>query len=373
MYKNITEYFISLITIDSESKNEKQMAERVANDLKEMGATIYFDNANDKTGGNIGNLYGYFEGNPEIEPILFCAHLDTVVPGNGIKPQIKDGVIVSDGTTILGSDDKSGIAQIIWAIKELQEEKFNHAPIEILFTISEEIGLLGAKYCDPSKLKSKIGYALDAHTVGSLMSGAPSQSDITLTITGKASHAGAAPELGVNAIKIAAEAITQMPSGRIDFETTCNVGIIKGGKATNIVPDNVEIECEVRSHDPNKLKHLTQQIIDAAETVVKSKQEAGIETDINYVVHDAYKAFRIDDSHQVIKIAEKATNKINLPFSAAVGGGGSDANMLNLGDMTIAVAGTGMDKVHTVHECIKVIDLENGANWVKEVIKIHSS
>ena len=204
MKKTVIEYFIELVKIDSESRHEKATAERLMEDLKILGAEIQFDNANKYTGGDIGNLYALFPGKIEKKPILFCAHMDTVKPGDGIKPQIKDNKIVSDGTTVLGSDDKSGIVEIIWAIKELLEAGEKTAPIEVLFTISEEIGLLGAKHLDYSLLKSEIGYALDSHHVGQISIGAPSQNSIKFIVRGKESHAGVAPEKGINAIKVAA-------------------------------------------------------------------------------------------------------------------------------------------------------------------------
>lgn len=372
MNDDIVKYFISLIKIDSESKNEKKVAQKLALDLEQLGAITSFDNANDKTGGNIGNLYASFSGKPGKKPLFFCAHLDTVVPGKGIKPRIENNRIVSDGTTVLGSDDKSGIAQIIWAIKELQEEKFDYSPIEVLFTISEEIGLLGAKNCDYSRLQSEMGYALDSHVVGTLMSGGPSQNNVTIVINGKSSHAGVAPEKGVNAIKIAAEAITAMPSGRIDETTTCNIGIIKGGKATNIVPEQVIIEAEVRSHNNTQLNEITDKMINAATSVVNKYKEAGVDTSIIVKVAEEYKTFRIDPENEIIKIARKASEKLDLPFEATIGGGGSDANIFNENGMIVAVAGSGMNNVHTVNEFITLKDLRDGADWVKEVIKIYS-
>ena len=257
MKQNVVDYFLELVQIDSESKNEKAVAEKLVEDLQKMGAEITFDRAHEQTGGNVGNLYAYFPGQIAKEPILFCAHMDTVVPGNSVKPQIKADRIVTDGKTVLGADDKSGIAEIIYGIKAIQDSGQAHAPIEALFTISEEIGLLGAKNLDYSLIKSKIGYALDSHEVGALTIGAPSQNSLKFIIHGKKSHAGAAPEEGVNAIQIAAEAITKMPMGRIDEETTCSIGIISGGSATNIVPDEVILKGEVRSHAPQKLKDIT--------------------------------------------------------------------------------------------------------------------
>ncbi len=372
MNNTITEYFLSLIKIDSESKKEKEVAEKLGKDLKELGAEVQFDKANLKTGGNVGNLYAYIPGNIDKSPILFCAHMDTVKPGNGIKPQIKNSLITSDGTTILGADDKSGIAEIIWAMKELKETGKEHAPVEILFTISEEIGLLGAKYLDYSLIRSKIGYALDSHQVGHLSIGAPSQNSLKFVVRGKESHAGVAPEKGINAISVAAEAIAAMPQGRIDNETTCNVGLIKGGKATNIVPNEVIIEAEVRSHNTDKLKKVTDEMCQAFQEAVNKFQVGKHKAKVEIIIQEEYQAFRLNENTEAVVLAKDATEKLDIEFKTEIGGGGSDVNIFNQHGLQMAVAGSGMDKVHTVDECIKISELEIGAKWVLELIHEYS-
>ena len=372
MDKTITDFFISLVTIDSESKNEKATALKLEEDLKKLGAKVQYDNAHKKTDGNIGNLYAYFPGNIEKLPILLCAHLDTVTPGNNIKPQIMDDKIFSDGTTILGADDKSGVAAIIWAIKELKENNEDHAPIEALFTISEEIGLLGAKHLDYSLIKSKIGYAFDGHHVGQITIGAPSQNSMKYTIHGKESHAGVAPEQGIHAIKITSEAIAAMPMGRIDEETTCNVGVIKGGTATNIIPNLVVIKAEARSHNEDKLKQITEQMSDALLKTADKYKLDGFQAKVNIEIEKSYQAFKLKDDDDVIHLAKKASENCGFEFKTNIGGGGSDANIFNVHGLKMAVAGTGMEKVHTVDEYIAISDLENCVKWTKEVIREYS-
>jgi tripeptide aminopeptidase len=371
--KNIVDYFISLVTIDSESKQEKDVALKIAKDLKELGAEeVKFDNANEKTGGNIGNLYAYFKGDVKKDPILFCAHMDTVIPGKNIKPQIKDGIIFSDGTTVLGSDDKSGIAEIFWAIKTLKENNEKLPPIEVLFTISEEIGLLGAKYLDYSMIKSKFGYAFDSHRIGEIVLGAPYQNSMEYIVYGKESHAGAAPELGINAIKLSAEAITKMPLGRIDEETTSNVGIIEGGRATNIVPPKVVMKAEARSRNLDKLNDVTEKmskaLLETAEKYVLGEHKARVEIK----VEREYDAFIISEDDPAVVLAKKAAEKLNIEFTSAVGGGGSDANIFNSKGVKMLIAGSGMNKVHTKEEYIPIEDLENGAKWIMEIIKLYA-
>ncbi len=377
MEKSIVDYFISLVLIDSESKQEKHIAFKLEKDLTALGAEVKFDKANEKTEGNIGNLYAYLPGKVDKEPILFCAHMDTVKPGIGIKPQILEDRITSDGTTILGSDDKSGIAQIVWAIKEISESNIAHAPIEILFTISEENGLLGSKNLDYSLIKSKFGFALDSRDVGSLTIGAPSANRIEIIVHGKEAHAGVAPEQGLNAIKIASEAITKIPLGRIDKETTCNIGKIGGGKATNIIPNNVKIEAEVRSHSEEKLQKITQQICSIFKETASQYQVKNPEGKIVYAkaeinIKKGYQSFRLKEDDEIIELVYGVNKKLDLTCSTAIGGGGSDANNFNQNGIKMAIVGTGMTSVHTVDEFIFISDLEKGAQWVKEVIKIYS-
>ena len=372
MESPIIDYFLSLIKINSESRNEEAIAIQLEKDLKMLGGEVQIDRANEKTGGNIGNVYAYFPGNINKDPILFCAHMDTVHPGNNIKPIISADRITSDGTTILGSDDKSGIAQIIWAIRVIKENKIEHAPIEVLFTISEEIGLLGAKYLDYSIIKSKLGYALDSHTTCEIVVAAPSQIDMKYTIHGKEAHAGVNPAKGLNVIKIAADAISKMPSGRIDKETTCNIGIIKGGKATNIVPNLIIIEAEARSHNQNTLHELVDSMSNILRDTVKKYKVGDFQAKVDIEIEESYEAFHFKHDSPVVQLAIQTNNNLGIPAKISIGGGGSDANIFNKKGLSVAVIGTGMRKVHTLDEYILISDLELGAKWVEEVIKIYS-
>jgi tripeptide aminopeptidase len=373
MQGTVTDYFLSLVKIDSESRNEMNVSAKLANDLRALNLKPIFDLAHKETGGNCGNLYVYIPGTIDKSPLLLCSHMDTVSPGNNIKPVIKDGIISSDGSTVLGSDDKSGIAEIMFAVKETLESGEPHAPIELLFTISEEIGLLGAKHFDYSLLKSKFGYALDAHHVGEFMVGAPSQNSIEFKIHGKEAHAGVEPEKGINAILVAAEAISALNWGRIDFETTCNIGIISGGSATNVVPNLVHIRGEARSHSMKKLTDLTQQIVDVFQDTVEKFEVNGHKASLEFTVHNEYHSFFYENDEPVVRLAIKAAESIGVPVRTIKGGGGSDANIFNGKGISVIAVGTGMDKVHTVEECIRVSELENGTKWVKELIRIYTN
>ena len=261
MSNDVVNYFLELIAIDSESKDERAMADRVKADLEALGATVEEDSIHLKTGGNAGNLHALIPGRIDKQPILFCAHLDTVKPGKGIKPRRENGRIRSDGSTVLGGDDKSGVAEIIMGIKSALESGVDHAPIEVLFTVSEEIGLLGAKHFDKSKLRSAFGYAMDAHRVGDLVLGAPAQNSIRITI--QAAHAEGAGERH-HAIR-ASEAIAAMPLGRIDYETTCNMGIIRRHRHQHC-PNKADISGEAQ---PNARSWNSLRDIRRADSAVK--------------------------------------------------------------------------------------------------------
>ena len=373
MRNDVVEYFLELIGIDSESKDERAMIDRLKSDLAELGARIEEDDCHQSSGGNAGNLYAYIPGNVNKAPVLFCAHADTVKPGKGIKASMTNGVIHTDGTTVLGGDDKSGVAEIMLGIKQALESGEEHAPIEVLITVSEEIGLLGAKHFDKSKLRSAFGYALDAHRVGELVVGAPAQNSIRIEIKGLEAHAGVEPEKGINAIRVAAEAIAAMPMGRIDHETTCNMGVIGGGTATNIVPNRVEIRGEARSHNTLKLEQVTQDIRHAVETAVQRHQYDFGRASFGWEAHNEYQSFRLQDTEPVVQLALDALRGLGIEARTAVGGGGSDANIINAGGLPMVICGTGMNKVHTVHEDIEAEELRRGADFIAALIRRYSA
>jgi tripeptide aminopeptidase len=208
--------------------------------------------------------------------------------------------------------------------------------------------------------------------VGHLAIGAPSQNSIKFIVHGKEAHAGAAPEEGINAIRVAAEAISIMPQGRIDSETTCNIGIINGGKATNIVPNEVIIEAEARSHDKDRLKKITDEMCQAFQKTVEKFKLGEYKAKVEIKVHEEYQAFCLNENAEVVVLAKNAAERSGIEFKTEIGGGGSDVNIFNQHGLQMAVAGTGMDKVHTVDEYIKTSELETGAKWMLEIIREYS-
>jgi len=336
--------FLDLVKIDSPFGEEGEVARYAAGRLRGLGFEVHTDKMN--------NVFGYLPGTGS--PILLNAHMDGVDPCRGIKPQVgADGIIRSDGTTILGADDRSGVAAILEAAHVVTSEKLPHLPIEIVLTVREERGLYGAKGMDYARIRAKRGLAVDGGgPVSTFVIAAPSQNSIVATIHGKAAHAGAAPEEGINAIRVMAEAIAQMPLGRIDEETTSNVGTIQGGMASNIVPDRVEIEGEVRSHNEKKLRRYTQQIVDELETAAA---QARAQADVK--ISRSYTAFKLRNSDSLVKRMAEAAKAVELEPDFVAAGGGSDANIFNAHGIRTLIVSTGMMNVHTTEEYIALADI----------------
>src|SRR3954465_3497623 len=301
--ERIKNLLLELVQIDSHSRKEREVAQRIKQYCEEMGAQVEIDDAGEKVDGNTGNVSARFPGTlPNAEPIMMSAHMDTVVPGEGVKPVREGDIIRHGGTTVLGGDAESGCAVIIETIRSLQEQNIPHTPIEAIFSICEEVGLLGAKNVDVSKLRSKFGIVFDSDDPGFLFTKGPSSNHLDIEVFGLESHAGVAPEHGINAIKIASEAIADMKIGRIDHETTANIGVIEGGKATNIVPNYVLIRGEARSLDDPKLQaqcdHMVQRFEEAASQYEVTVDGSTTRARVKAKVSHEYSAMDVsDDSH----------------------------------------------------------------------------
>jgi tripeptide aminopeptidase len=269
--KRLIESFVELVKIDSVSREEKKIADFLVKKLKDLGLEVIVDQAGEKVKSNSGNIIARLKGNKDKAiPIMFSAHMDTVVPGKNINPLCDGEKIISDGKTILGADDKAAIAALLEALYIIKEKNILHGDIEIVFSICEEIGLQGAKNLDISSLNARMAFVLDAGgEVGGITTSAPSQNSIEFIIRGKASHAGAEPEKGINAIQVAGYILSRMKLGRIDEETTTNIGIISGGSATNIVPDKVILKGEARSRNEEKLDKCTGELKKTIEDTAK--------------------------------------------------------------------------------------------------------
>jgi len=373
--KRLAETFKFLVEIDSVSKEEGVIANEIKKILESMGAETFVDNAGDKIGGNTGNLIAKFKGNTQAPPLLLNAHMDTVEPGRGVSAVLENGTFTSDGTTILGADDKSAIAILLETLNILKENDLPCGPLELVFTVCEEIGLQGAKHLDLSAVAATYGFALDATDTEGIVTRAPSANHIEFTIHGKDAHAGAAPEKGINAISLASKAIAKLELGRIDQETTCNIGIIEGGIATNIVPNLVKVKGEVRSHDEEKLDKITNKIVSSFNEVIENYKKVSPNDGLPRVEINIKKDFprtHIPDDHPVIKLATRAAENLGRKMKTKTTGGGADANIFFEKGIFTGVLGTGMRDMHTVRESVKLEDMVRTAELLLEIIRLHS-
>ncbi len=352
--------FKKLVRIDSLSLKEGKLVRFLQREIKALGLKPY--QAGRPKDGEVGSLIVNVPGRgPRI---LLNAHVDTVSPGKRIKPIERRGIIKTDGSTILGADDKAGVAVILEILKVLKKNKLKHPPIRVIFTVAEEIGLVGVKALPKKLLKADFGITLDSGKVDEIINKAPSQINISATITGKAAHAGIHPEDGINAIKVASEAITKMKLGRIDKETTANIGVIKGGKATNIIPDEVILKGEARSHNLNKLKKQIQHISNALK---KTCSKYGAKVKIK--LEKMYSSYEVKKSAKVLKLAFAAVKRSGRKPTLKRTGGGSDANIFNAEGVSTVNMGVGMHKVHTTAEQLKIADMVLGAEIVLDLIR----
>ena len=362
----IVKEFVNLVEIDSVSKNEKKLANKLKVDLKNLGFKVKEDDTGEKIGGNTGNIIAELEGEDSLPTILLSAHLDRVTPGKGVKTKIKDGYIYSKGETVLGGDDVIGIISIIEAVRKLKEENYPYPNLIIILSVAEEIGLLGTKNLDSSYIKkADYGIVIDADgNIGKVVNKAPGQKKFNAVIKGKAAHAGMEPEKGVNAIKIVSHAISEIPVGRIDKETTANIGVIRGGSASNIVPDLVELEGEVRSHSEEKLKNQSKQM-----KKILSDYTEKLNGSIEFDIEQLYRSFEIDENDEIIKIAKKAAEKTKLPFELASSGGGSDANIFNIKGLSTINLSSAMENVHSTEERVQIANLIKLIEYLINIIK----
>ena len=374
--ERIKNLLLELVQIDSHSRKERDVAERIKKYCKEMGAEVEIDDAGERVGGNSGNVIARFKGTiPNAEPIMMSAHMDTVVPGEGVKPVVNGDIIRTDGTTVLGGDDKSGCAVILETIRCLREQNIPHTDIEAIFSICEEVGLLGAKNLDVTKLRSKYGIVFDSDDPGFLFTKGPSVNHLEFKIYGLESHAGVAPEQGISAIRIAAEAIAAMKLGRIDEETTANIGVIEGGKATNIITNFVRLEGEARSLNEAKLDaqcaHMVKCFEDAAAKYEVTVEGRTTKARVESIVEREYSAMDVPDSSKVVQLVISAAARMGLKVQTMASGGGCDANVFNRKGIECANLGTGMRAIHTVNEWLDVKDMYASAEMTLEIMKLN--
>ncbi|TCZ77486.1 M20/M25/M40 family metallo-hydrolase [Paenibacillus albiflavus] len=365
----IVKEFIELVQVDSETKYEGEISKVLTKKFTDLGVSVYEDDAAAKTGHGAGNLICTWPASdPSVQApvILFTCHMDTVTPGKNIKPQIdENGIIRSDGTTILGSDDKAGIAALFEAIKVIKENNLPHGKIQFVITVGEESGLIGARAMDASLLEAEFGFALDSNgVIGAIAVAAPSRAEVNMKFYGKTAHAGVNPEDGISAIQIAAKAVARMPLGRVDKETTANIGSFSGSGALNVVCDYAHLRAEARSIVQDKLLAQVEAMKQACESAV---QEFGGKCEFTSDI--AYPAFMFDDSAPVVQLAKRVLEKNGCTPSTFHSGGGSDANIFNqMGVPTVNLA-VGYKEIHTTNEHIAIKDLMKVAEVVVGIVK----
>lgn len=369
---------IELIKIDSLSRQELNVARRLQREMEELGANVWIDDAGERVGGNVGNLIAHFSGNaPGTAPLLLSAHMDTVVPGEGIVPILDGDILRTDGRTVLGGDDKSGVAIICEVLRVVRENRIPCSDIDVVFTICEEAGLIGAKCLDIGRLRARTGLVLDSDSVGFLFTKAPAANRMEFRVHGLEAHAGVCPEKGINAIKVAADGIAQMQLGRIDFETTANIGVVEGGMAVNIVPNQVVLKGEARSHSQEKLdrqtKHMQQCLEEAAARHVLEVDGKTHRATVEARIDRDYDRMDVPENAPIVQLVHAAAKNLRLEVKTSATGGGCDANVLNQKGLVVANLGTGMREIHTVNEWLDLKDLHLSAQMVLEIVKLNAA
>ena len=354
MPPDVVDLFLELAAVPSPPGEERAVADLVTRYLRDCGLSVDEDATGPETGSTMGNLYVSLEPTCEGEPLLFCAHLDTVPATAPIEPVVEDGMVRNTAGTILGADDKAAVAAMLEGTRRLLAEGRPHAGIELLFTPKEEVGLFGAYAFDHTRLRARIGYVYDqAAPIGTVILGAPFSRSLEVTFHGRASHAGMYPDEGRSAIGAAARAISELRLGRVDEDSTANVGTITGGTATNIVPEWCSFVAEARSHDEQKLAALVQEMQDAV-TFAAGVWDCQVET----VARKSYRGYRFARSDDAVVLAARALERAGYEVVYDRSGGAADANVFNERGLQCVNLANGMIDIHTPDERIAVADLE---------------
>lgn len=361
--------FTKLARIPSPSLKEKKVAEFVLKELRRYSGEIFIDSAAFAAGGETGNLVIKIPGDPSKKPFLLSAHLDTVAVSGPIKPRVTSKAVYSDGKTILGADCKAGIAIIIETVKSLKENKISHPPLELVFTISEENALLGAKNLDFSLIKSDRGLIFDnEQPFENIILKAPAANGFEIKIYGRASHSGVAPEEGISAIKAAAMAVSAMRLGRLDTETTSNIGFISGGEGINIIPPLVVLKGEIRSKKEKKIEKTQQQFRKCLQKAI-DKYPGRLKPAFEFISETKFPALEISPSHPLVKLTSLAMSEMGFKPRFSSSGGGTDANIFSGKGIVTPILSTGMRLVHTPREYLDLKDFFNCAELTMRILE----
>lgn len=357
----VVKTFVDLLRINSPSFDERAVGAHIASVLLRLGLEVTVQEY-----GESFNLIGYLRGSlRDVPTLILSAHMDTVEPTDGLNFAIEDGIIRTIGNTVLGSDDKSGIAEIIEALEAISGSKVPHGDLEVVFTSAEERGLQGSKNLDYNVLKGRHAIVMDTNGhIGKIVVAAPTHDTYVMAITGRAAHAGIEPEKGTSSIKAASKIISAIPDGRIDAETTANVGKIHGGTANNIVPKETIVEGEVRGHNEAVLEKTKETIFNTARKIARKNQVR-----INIEEKRQYKGFRFPIDDPFVALLDEAFTESGIQPEHVITGGGSDANIFNASGIQAATLSSGMQKPHTTEEYIHTEDLHRGAVLVAGIIE----
>lgn len=374
----LKEEFLDLVSIPSPSRREGAVARRLEVILKGMGASVEVDDAGEQVGGDTGNLLARFSGNaPGAPPLLLSGHMDTVGPADTIHPVVEGDIIRTDGTSVLGGDDKAGVVAILEAIRVARERGIPHGDVEVVLSICEEDGLLGAKHFDTARLRARRGLVLDVDGLCELITRAPAANRLSFTVHGLAAHAGICPEQGLSAIRIAGEAIAGMRLGRLDAETTANLGTIQGGLADNIVPARVTVRGEARSLSPARLEaqteHMRHCFEEAAARHAVRVGERHYAARVEAVVERQYDPLDLRDDAGIVGLVQSAAGALGRICRTRATGGGSDANIFAGRGLEVANLACGMREIHTVNEWVDVKDIVLTARLVLETLRLNAA
>ena len=347
--------FLDLIKIDSPSDEEEEVAQHVTPILQELGFTVERDSH--------GNLIA---SEPGDNPLMLSAHMDTVEPGRGIKPRIEDGRIITDGSTILGGDCKAGMAAILEGLTSLQTDGTERIPVQVVFTRGEEIGLVGASNLDYSMLKADHAVVFDGNgPVNHITGCSPTYMKFDVTVHGRAAHAGVEPEKGLSSIRIASEIIQELPQGRLDDETTFNVGLINGGTVRNAVPPETTFGGEFRSMNTETIELLKMQVTETLDKFRTKYSEANIDESFEVM----FRMYNLDPEERIAKISTGTMEEMGLVPNIKPSGGGTDANVMRLHGIESVVVGMATNEMHTVNEFVIISELVEAATFCSNLIK----
>lgn len=346
--------FEDLCLIDAPALSERECVDWTKSYLEKIGLEVWEDHAGSRIDGDANNVIAKLPGTlPDAPSIFFSAHFDTVEPTEGLKIGLRDGVYYSDSDTILGADDKAGMAPAIEAVHAIAEANMPRGDIYLVLCVAEEIGLKGAFACDIQDIDVDFGYVFDTGPpVGSFVNLVGHHDKLDITVIGKPAHAGKHPEDGINAIHVASTAMARMKIGRIDEDTTSNIGIISGGTARNVVAAQVQIMGEARSFDKSKLEAQTSHM---KSCLKQAASEFGAKLEIDH--QTAYEGYHIPETEKVVQVALSAAKSIGFDFPLRKTLGGSDANAFNSKGVPTIVCGTGMEEIHTHDEHVSQKDL----------------